>query len=205
MFSPKYPIVILGCVIGLVISSPQLMATTYYFADYPSDENGHSISGSITTDGRPGNISWLDILGATLSIDGNAALSGTAIDPVIPGNEAPTGSMVATATQLSIALDGLAQFQFTNGASIEYDNNVTLVTMPPSYCNCYACSVGTASLWDDGSVSDSPRITLGQIGAAGWVIATASPVPEPSTLVLLGFGAVSLFAYAWRRRKQATV
>ncbi len=27
-----------------------------------------------------------------------------------------------------------------------------------------------------------------------------SPVPEPSTFVLLGFGAVSLLAYAWRRR-----
>ncbi len=28
-----------------------------------------------------------------------------------------------------------------------------------------------------------------------------SPVPEPSTLVLFGIGALSLFAYAWRRRR----
>ena len=27
-----------------------------------------------------------------------------------------------------------------------------------------------------------------------------SPVPEPSTLVLAGVGAISLLAYAWRRR-----
>ncbi len=42
---------------------------------------------------------------------------------------------------------------------------------------------------DTGANTDSP---------APWVIATA--VPEPSTLVLLGIGAVSLFAYAWRKR-----
>jgi hypothetical protein len=29
-----------------------------------------------------------------------------------------------------------------------------------------------------------------------------SPVPEPSTFVLLGFGAVSMMAYAWRKRRR---
>jgi hypothetical protein len=29
-----------------------------------------------------------------------------------------------------------------------------------------------------------------------------TPVPEPSTLVLLAIGAIGLLGYAWRRRKQ---
>jgi hypothetical protein len=33
------------------------------------------------------------------------------------------------------------------------------------------------------------------------VIATAQPTPEPASLTLLGIGAVSLLAYAWRRRR----
>jgi threonine dehydrogenase-like Zn-dependent dehydrogenase len=35
--------------------------------------------------------------------------------------------------------------------------------------------------------------------------ATINTVPEPSTFVLLGMGAVGLLGFAWRRRKRATV
>ena len=47
------------------------------------------------------------------------------------------------------------------------------------------------------------------INDSGWIVGTMgsyaallTPIPEPSTLVLLSTGAISLLAYAWRRRKR---
>jgi hypothetical protein len=34
-------------------------------------------------------------------------------------------------------------------------------------------------------------------------VTATSPVPEPSTLVLLSTGLIGLVAYAWRKRRQA--
>ncbi len=43
----------------------------------------------------------------------------------------------------------------------------------------------------------------GNVYVGDWSLASVqefSPVPEPSSIILLSFGAVSLLAYAWRRR-----
>jgi hypothetical protein len=52
-----------------------------------------------------------------------------------------------------------------------------------------------------GTINNLPstyRIDYGS-GSNGSI--TLAPVPEPSTLTLLGIGAISLIAYAWRRRQ----
>ncbi len=59
-------------------------------------------------------------------------------------------------------------------------------------------------IWATGSVPwVEPGCTVGpQEWGDGQPVTIATAVPEPSTLVLLGIGAVSLLAYAWRRRRR---
>jgi hypothetical protein len=58
----------------------------------------------------------------------------------------------------------------------------------------------------------APTLTLEAFGAAGdvprapvnGIQIVPAPVPEPSTFVLLGMGAIGLLGFAWRRRKRTT-
>ena len=54
------------------------------------------------------------------------------------------------------------------------------------------------------AINDAGQILSGAYNTAGvWQPVLLTPVPEPSTLAFLGTGAISVFAYAWRRRRSA--
>jgi hypothetical protein len=67
--------------------------------------------------------------------------------------------------------------------------------------NLYATGYGTDGNWDYGTLNLTTgvftKIAASPVQAEG---SLASPIPEPSTIVLLCVGALSLFAYGWRRR-----
>ncbi len=59
--------------------------------------------------------------------------------------------------------------------------------------------------WADLTLSGSTLYGMTGAGGTndvGTIFSLAVTVPEPSTLVLVGIGAISLLSYAWRRRKR---
>ena len=67
-------------------------------------------------------------------------------------------------------------------------------------------SLITMTLTSMGNLSAWPGVGGGAsfLGAGTFQVQyTFTPVPDPSTFVLLGIGAVSLLAYGWRRQRLA--
>jgi hypothetical protein len=179
---------ILGSASLMFLAAPQLRAdVTYHLVDYPLDQGGHHLSGTITTDGTIGDLGSSDfppgyynfrpqfgghITGATFQIDN---------DPVytVPVNNIPNAwaEVVATPTQIVIFPGNTSPFELLYNVpsvgvwGIEWQNT-----------GLYSGSDQVSgTVWNTSSTPTTP----GHIGAnSSWVIATTA-VPEPATLVLL--------------------
>jgi hypothetical protein len=78
------------------------------------------------------------------------------------------------------------------------NNGYWTATMPSLSDPDYAFGIRIFSSGGINGVLLSPGLDAQMQGTFNWSIMQTS-VPEPSTLVLLGFGAASLLVYAWRR------
>jgi len=174
---------------------------TYDFQDYSADENGATLSGSITTDGQLGALAPSDILSWTLTITGaTVVVNGHPVDvpPItasatkVDGNTiAFKANLVATPAQLSIAPGGSLGIGAAGVAGaaegtviLQYDRTSGQIPYYSSEYEPFSPHVPFVVPWD----TESPMMG----GTDPWIVAA---VPESSSLYLLSFGAVFASGY----------
>ena len=170
---------------------------TYILNSFAADQNGWTLTGSITTDGTIGVLAKSDFVSWTWTVtegsssstysstDSGAALvikAGSSIMTNATGTQILIPSTAGTANGLALAVNGVGNLQWDNS--------------PPTTAPFYEAFIPSVqTFWD----TSNPQMG----GYEPWIIAGPLPVPEPSTLVLVASGAVCGLAFALARKRSA--
>jgi len=192
----------------LLTLSPAVLAgsITYDIQNYPTDQNGWTLSGAITTDGKTGVLAPSDILSWTWTITGGQLDEVGPIPPIIVNStDVSAGTnpsnLEATPTQILLPPGGVlslvAEVEIL-GAGTSTSITYYRGQQPPFY-STEVQLLGTREPPVNPWSTDNPSMG----GTDPWVIAS---VPEPSSLYLLGFGAVcgSVYVMGHKRRERRT-
>ena len=166
---------------------------TYTLENYTADQSGHTVTGTITTDGVTGTITDADIESWTVTIDTttfSSTMTGASVQLFGTHVQAST-TAITLAAGTNISPNASLELRVITLALAD----IILYNRPFSEAPNYAGVVNSATLWNTTNPS------MG--GTDPWVIATAATaVPEPSTAIAAGFGAVAFLAYGWYRHRR---
>ncbi len=204
---PVRKMLITGAAFAVSLSGlPAQANTVYSLVNYPGDQNGWTLSGSITTDGKTGALTSTDVLSWSWTVtSGTTAYTFGSTDPgAFFGQLAAPPDLIATSSALSVPFDQSVGMQDESEGSvtyptiIEWSNNWGSGPFSNEYvAQLHVPPASFTTFWQ--TVSPTSFI------ASGYVIATAAPtVPEPSTwaMALLGFVGLG-FAGCRRARSRA--
>ena len=157
------------------------LARTYSFVDYPADQNGHTLTGTIVTDGTLGTLSVSNFLDVDIQVDG--PMPFTIEDAVIVDFIFTSTGIEASETEITVADGG--RLVLADNASvgigskvIEYRRNAST----PLYEGIPE-AVDSPPSWSTTSPS------MG--GTDPWVIATFVPSPSAAAAGLLGLSFIA--------------
>jgi len=214
--STKVAVHLLFSAVLLATASNVQAEYTYSIVNYPQTPDlvqGTCIySGTIVTDKNNGVLTWDDISSFNIAI--TEIYDGTTLDYGFSGSSSSVlicDGVSATPTQLTINSDLL-----TTGGRLLLGGSAPADESNPWAVDTYWINDPGSGLQPMFLIAAYPGINLfkdyPQLGSASvpdvslgttpMIIATSTTTPEPCTLVLLAIGAISLLAYAWRRRKR---
>jgi PEP-CTERM motif len=175
---------------------------TYTIQNYPADQNGATLSGSITTDGVIGNLAGTDILSWSWTITPSGGTPFTFSSSEAGAETFLQGTLVASASTITMPATGFAN-DGENNLDLGTSDNATLLGYARENTNGGVLGVYDGRI-SSGNVWSTVDPAMG--GTDPWVIAVAgAAVPEPSSVLLLTLGTAGVLlsrGTLWRSRRK---
>jgi hypothetical protein len=170
---------------------------TYSIKNYPADQNGAALSGTITTDGTIGNLATGDILSWSYTMTPVGGTPFTLTSSESGSTTSLQGTVIASPSEITVAgiptgtigANSLDLFNRNAQSELQYFRQGTQSSSVGDYFGS-----ALVAIW----ATENPSMG----GTDPWVIAVAS-VPEPSTFTLSAMGVVSGLACGLGRKRRA--